>query len=50
MYMCTYGIGQYEFSNNHKVGMVLLVRGLCWVKVKGFLLAIILSPKSLLSK
>jgi len=36
MYMCTYAMEQYEFSNNWKSRMVLLPRGLYRVSVKGF--------------
>jgi len=36
VYMCTYVMEQYEFSDNCKAKMVLLLRGLCHVKVKGF--------------
>jgi len=32
MYMCTHVVGQYEFSHNHKATMVLLPKGLYWVR------------------
>jgi len=56
MYMCTYVMRQYEFSDSCKARMIPLSRGLCWVRVKCFLLAIslwhelvrVLLPKDLL--
>jgi len=32
----TYGVGQYGFSDSCKAMMVLLPKGFCRVKVKGF--------------
>jgi len=32
----TYVVGQYEFSDNRKARMILLPKGLCRVRVKGF--------------
>jgi len=40
IYVYTYVIRQYEFSNNYKAKMVLLPRGICRIRVKGFLSAI----------
>jgi len=43
IYVYKYLMEQYEFSNSCKARMVILPRGLCLVKVKGFLYAIRLS-------